>query len=195
MVNGMADQKVYANALSLLFINSTESLGLLKEMYGKVTITPEVEWRLETPPLKRLSPIDLKKHPWIKVAKPEHLHPVVGDAVVGDDGVELFSAAREAKNPLLILDGRIVRQIANSLHFRTTGTLGILLGGQARGEDPQRAGPASAAPGIGFPHERPHRAGGLAARRGSGPGAKPHLNGVTNRHFVLNSFEARGLPG
>lgn len=136
MVNGMPDQKVYANALSLLFLNSTESLGLLKQMYGKVTITPEVEWRLETPPLKRLSPIDLKKHPWIKVAKPEHLHPVVGEAVVGDDGVELFSAAREAKDPLLILDGRIVRQIANTLHFRTTGTLGILLEAKRVGRIP-----------------------------------------------------------
>lgn len=72
-------------------------------------------------------------HPWIQVRKvtvPSYIEMVVD---LGRGEAEALALASELDDPLVIIDDRLARQLAQLQRFRITGTAGVLLRAKQKG--------------------------------------------------------------
>jgi len=114
---------VLADASVLITLDNIGRLDLLREMYGSITITPEVSQEFGDPLPE-----------WVKAQAPNPSETVRALSAVVDQGeASLIALALECKNPLILLDDLKARKLATRLDLRFSGLLGVLLKAKQNG--------------------------------------------------------------
>lgn len=114
---------IIADTSCLIVLQKIGRLTLLQHMFNVVTITPEVrdEYQEELPP-------------WISVCPvKDQMRQKILELDLDPGESSSIALALEHPNPLLLIDERKGRLIANELQIPFTGTLGILIRGKTNG--------------------------------------------------------------
>jgi hypothetical protein len=121
----------------LQYLHQLGALRLLPQLAKTITIPPAVKQELDVGRGLGLTLPDVESLSWISVRVPSSAValPLVTDLGAGEK--EVLALALETPDSVCILDDALARQVANALHLRVTGTLGILI-------DAKRAGIVSA---------------------------------------------------
>jgi len=109
--------EVLVDTSVLITLDNIGRLDLLCEVYGSITVTPEVSQEFGEPLPE-----------WVKVQAPTHSETIRALSAVVDQGeASLIALALECKNPLILLDDLKARKLATRLELRFSGLLGVLL--------------------------------------------------------------------
>lgn len=124
---------VICNTSPLFYLHRIGVIELLEKLYKEIIIPYGVVQELEEGREVGEDVPDLNKYLWIRVKKvviPSYLK-IICD--LGRGETEVISLAIESKDPLLIIDDKIARQIARLQGLKITGTAGVLLKAKERG--------------------------------------------------------------
>ncbi len=115
--------EVIPDASSLIILDNIGRMGILKQVYGRLTITPEVETEFgQTLPS------------WIAVKKVEDTKYMRAlEAIVGRGEASIIALGAETSSELLILDDQKARKLAEKIGLKYTGTVGVLLRAREKG--------------------------------------------------------------
>ncbi len=114
---------VIADTSCLIILHNIGELELLKHMYGNVYTTPEVaeEFSEELPK-------------WILIEKvADEKYQEVLELQVDSGEASAIALALEKDESLLIIDDLKARKLAEKLHLKYTGTLGVIASAKQKG--------------------------------------------------------------
>lgn len=107
---------IISDTSTLILFEKIEELILLKKIYGKLIITPEIAQEFGSP-----LPI------WIEIKEVlDKRYQSLIETQVDKGEASAIALALELNNPLLLLDDLKARKLANQLKLKFTGTLGIV---------------------------------------------------------------------
>lgn len=108
---------VIADTSSLILFEKINEQRLLREIYGKLYITPEIqqEYRSELPTWIEIKEVEAQKYLFFLSTQVD-----LGEA-------SAIALALEMENSLIILDDLSARKLALQLHLQITGVLGVLV--------------------------------------------------------------------
>ena len=119
----MPDRIVVVNSTPIIALRDINRLGVLKELYGTVTIPNAVFNEVTVKNPRAIGP-----YPWIGIK------PVMNEAAkeafttsLHDGEVETMLLAKEIGADLIIMDDGLARRHAKYLGLTVTGTAGVLL--------------------------------------------------------------------
>jgi len=114
---------VLSDTSCLILFKKIGQIELLHQIYEELTITPEIrdEYKTNLPD-------------WVNI-KPVINHQKITEyAKIADFGeASLIALAQEVSAPLLLIDDKRGRKLAELLHIEMTGTLGTLLKAKRKG--------------------------------------------------------------
>ena len=122
----MHENLVIADTSCLIILSKVDELNLLKAIYSRIIITPEIA-----------SEFNQKIPNWIEIieTKDKKLQLLFEDSLDLGESTAL-TLAFEIDNSLLILDDLKARKIAAKLGIKVTGTIGIIVKAKLRGYIP-----------------------------------------------------------
>jgi len=126
-------REVISNTSPLQYLFQAERLDLLPVLYGTVVVPSGVADELAEGRARGLALPDPKTLPWVRVRvmADTALLRIVADLDRGER--EVLALAKQAADPLAILDDGLARRYARLLGIPFTGTLGVLLKAKANG--------------------------------------------------------------
>ncbi len=128
----------------LIALTRIQKLGLLKTLFGSITITPEVAEEYE-------AKSDAAVQEWMDVAAAKNRSIQSQFEIQVDRGeASLIALAKERERPLLILDDRRARKLAEGLGLSVTGTIGVLIQASSVGLIPDLRATLSGLRATGF---------------------------------------------
>jgi len=116
------------NTSPLFYLHQVNRLTLLKDLYGSIVTTPEVQEELAAGADGGEDVPDLRHYDWIdirSVAVPSYLD-LITDLGRGEASV-IALGLENRPNALLIVDDKLGRRIARLRSLALTGTAGVLL--------------------------------------------------------------------
>jgi predicted nucleic acid-binding protein len=125
--------EVICNTSPLQYLHQFGLLHLLPMLAGRVTVPPAV---VQEPAAGRDLGLDLPdpaRLDWIVVRSPtsQAALPLATDLGPGES--QTLALALETPDSVVVLDDALARQVADALHVRFIGTLGLLLQGKRAG--------------------------------------------------------------
>ncbi len=119
--------EIICNTSPLQYLHQLGLLDAVRSIVGRLTVPPAVVAELEEGRTRGVDLPDLHKLDWVLVRAPKSrtLVPLVTD--LGPGETEVLMLALEAPEATVVLDDALVRQFAEMLGLRLTGTLGLLL--------------------------------------------------------------------
>lgn len=120
-------QTVIADTSVLYYPHQLSLLNILPELYGNVTITPQVADELAAGMEQGLSVPDIKALEYIScqsIATPKFLD-LIPDLGKGEASV--LALVLEQEDVLVILDDLLARRTAHAQGLKLTGTVGVLI--------------------------------------------------------------------
>ena len=113
----MSRETIIADASCLIVLQNINELSLLQKLFGEIFITPEIKKEFGN---------NLPE--WIKVKKVKNKIRQDSLELILDKGESsAIALSLETANPLLIIDEKKGRRIAQDLGIKIIGTLGIVL--------------------------------------------------------------------
>ncbi len=107
---------VISDTSSLILFHKIEELELLRKVYRRVIVTPEVQTEFQ----ERLPN-------WIKIESvQDKKYQEFLETQVDWGEASAIALAKEIENPLLLLDDLKARKLAGKLNLKFTGTLGVI---------------------------------------------------------------------
>ncbi|MDI6888669.1 MAG: hypothetical protein QMC78_03095 [Methanocellales archaeon] len=120
--------KVLIDASSLIALTKTGSLDLIKDVFGRVFITKEIEKEITSGTLADVAILKGKIKDWIEVIESPSSKEYYTKLKGLDEGeCSILGYAKENKDVLLILDEVEGRAVAEAEGFTHTGTLGLIV--------------------------------------------------------------------
>jgi len=120
--------KVLIDASSLIALAKTGSLDLIKDVFGRVFITKEIEKEVTSGTLADATVLKEKIKDWIEVVESPRSKEYYAKLKGLDEGeCSILGYAKENKEVLLILDEVEARAVAEGEGFTYTGTLGLVV--------------------------------------------------------------------
>lgn len=122
---------VFSNTTPFISLSSINLLNLLPTIFGEVLVAPSVVDECNEG--GRIVVPDLSALPWVKVAAVQsqiHL-PALFELDRGERDTLLLAASHV--KPLVLMDEKLGRNMAEYLGFQVMGTLGVLAMARARG--------------------------------------------------------------
>jgi hypothetical protein len=115
------------------YLYQTELLHILPALAESVVAPPAVVDELAAGRQLGVSLPDPAQLDWILIRRPsgETALPLVNDLGPGEAGVLML--ALESRRSVAVLDDALARRVAETLHLRFTGTLGLLLDAKSAG--------------------------------------------------------------
>lgn len=115
------------------YLYQTELLHILPTLAESVVAPPAVVDELAAGRQLGVSLPDVTQLDWISIRKPsgEIALPLVNDLGPGEAGVLML--ALESRRSVAVLDDVLARRVAETLHLRFTGALGLLLDAKSVG--------------------------------------------------------------
>jgi len=128
---------VIGDSSTLIHLSAIGRFALLKDLYGRLTVTPAV-WREVVDQGKgRTGVADLeaaREHGWLEVRMPANQPLVHSLRHELDEGeAEVIALAVEHPGSLALLDESDARRIASSFEIEKTGAIGVLIRAKAEG--------------------------------------------------------------
>ena len=126
-------QTVIADTSVLYYLEQISLLELLPNLYGKITITPEVISELDAGAKQGLAVPNVKAMNFFStksITVPKFID-LIPDLGKGEASV--LALAIELDNALLILDDLLARKVAHFEGLRITGTLGVMIRARKEG--------------------------------------------------------------
>ena len=120
---------VIADTSCLIVLDNIESLDILERLYGTVLVTPTIrhEYGQELPSFIEVRSVK------------NHSYETLLRSVVDPGEASAIALCLEVADPLLILDDRKARNVAQQAEIPLTGTIGIILKAKERGVVPEIA--------------------------------------------------------
>lgn len=114
---------VIADTSCLIVLSNIEQLKILRQLYGNIVTTPDVEREYgETLP------------DWVEINYPkDKTRQVLLELQLDKGESSAIALALEIPDSILIIDDYKARKIAEQLQLKITGTLGILIKAKQRG--------------------------------------------------------------
>ncbi len=114
---------VIADTSCLIVLSNIEQLQILRQLYGKIVTTPDVEREYgETLP------------DWVEINSPkDKTRQMLLELQLDKGESSAIALALEIPDSILIIDDYKARKIAEQLELKITGTLGILIKAKQRG--------------------------------------------------------------
>jgi len=121
------------NTSPLQYLFQLDRLDLLKTLFGRIVVPPEVVTEIEIGRKDGILLPNLYSLDWLDVRDPvsRPVFPLIRDLGIGEIGV--ISLGRENPGSLVILDDYLARKTARLVGLRLTGTAGILIAGKRAG--------------------------------------------------------------
>ncbi len=125
--------EVICNTSPIQYLYQLGLLHVLEQLTKRVTVPPAVVDELAAGRAAGVNLPDLSVLPWVSVKAPASaaVLPLVTD--LGPGETEVLALALEMRDAVAVIDDGLARRVAQTLHIRFTGTLGLLL-------DAKRAG-------------------------------------------------------
>ena len=119
----------------LIALAKVDRLGLLKELYGMVTIPIFVHRELLAKVGPEASRIDDALNDFLQIAHMASLTPEVEALIqgLGPGEQQAIALAVETKSDLLLIDDRAGRRVAEQLGLAVTGVVGVLIRAKEEG--------------------------------------------------------------
>lgn len=124
--------EVLPDSSTIIALSKTRSLDLLKETFGKIIITKEVEREITSGDFPEIGDIRRGIGKWIKVveAKTTRYREFEG---LGDGEKSILSYAKGKRDILIIIDEAEARGVAEEEGIPYTGTIGFIIFAQEKG--------------------------------------------------------------
>ena len=118
---------IISDTSCLILFDKIGALSLLHEIYGEITLTPEVAKEY-----KKSLPV------WMKILSAQNkIKQKEFEKLVDPGEASAIALALELPESLLIIDDKRGRTLAHKLNIELTGTLGTLLKGKQKGLIPE----------------------------------------------------------
>lgn len=127
-----ASRTVIVNCPPLLYLHAAGILDLLREMYGSVIVPTGVCRDMADFESKGGSPPHPTDYQWMTVQSAGN-PMVLPTKMMGPGEFDTLGLASEFYQPLLLIEGRHLRNFARTRALETTGVLGFLLQAKAIG--------------------------------------------------------------
>jgi predicted nucleic acid-binding protein len=114
---------IIADTTCLVLLEKIGKLEILKNLYGKVTLTSIISKEFK------------KKIPdWIEITDPKNLTVFNNLSTIVDIGeASAIALSKENNDSILILDDLKARKLAMSLNLKYTGTIGVIIQAKKNG--------------------------------------------------------------
>ncbi len=124
--------EVLPDSSTIIALSKTQSLDLLKETFGKIIITKEVEREITSGDFPEIGDIRRGIGKWIKVvdAGTKKFREFEG---LGDGEKSILSYAKGKRDILIIIDEAEARGVAEEEGISYTGTIGLIIFAQEKG--------------------------------------------------------------
>ncbi len=117
------DNPVLSDTSCLILFKKIGQIELLHLAYDKITITPQVRDEY-----KAMIPM------WVKIQPVSNQQKIAEYNTIVDIGeASVIALAQEVRSPLLLMDDKRGRKLAELLNIELTGTLGTLLKAKKKG--------------------------------------------------------------
>jgi len=125
--------EVIVNTSPLQYLHQLRLLHVLPELLGRVIVPEQVAEELAVGRESGVDVPDPRSLDWVAVRRPREpgMLRLMYDLDYGEAAV--LMVALEVSDPLVVIDDRLGRMIAESLHIPLRGTLGVLLDAKKRG--------------------------------------------------------------
>ncbi len=124
--------EVLPDSSTIIALSKTGSLDLLKETFGEIIITKEVEQEVTSGDFPEIRKIRMSIGRWIRVVETKTTRYREFEGL-GDGERSILSYARGKKNILIIIDEGEARSIAEEEGIPYTGTIGLIIFAQEKG--------------------------------------------------------------
>lgn len=125
--------EVICNTSPLQYLHQISQLRLLPALARRVVVPTAVAEEIATGRARGVNLPDLSALDWVEVRRPSSapVLPLVTDLGPGETAV--LALAIESSDAIVVLDDAVARRVAESLHLKLTGTLGVLLSARRAG--------------------------------------------------------------
>ncbi len=118
--------EVLPDSSTIIALAKTDSLGLLKKTFGRVSITKEIEKEITSGEASEIIEIKRGINEWISVIETK-THGYKEFKGLGEGEKSILSYARYRKGVLLVIDEVEARVIAEEEGIPYTGTIGLIV--------------------------------------------------------------------
>ena len=118
---------VIVNTSPLLYLHQVDSLELLLQLYGTITVPPAVPQELEIGKLQGVDVPEVNSIEWIQIRSVVSAAIIPAVIDLGQGEAEVLALGLENLDSLLIFDDSLARRIADLYGLKYTGTLGVLV--------------------------------------------------------------------
>jgi len=118
---------VIVNTSPLLYLHQVDSLELLLQLYGTITVPPAVPQELEIGKLQGVDVPEVNSIEWIQIRSVVSAAIIPAVIDLGQGEAEVLALGLENLDSLLIFDDSLARRIADLYRLKYTGTLGVLV--------------------------------------------------------------------